>query len=220
MTSEPLRVASYNVHRVRGDLEEVAQVLRACRADVVAIQEPPRGLSGRGRLRRLAGAAGLAVVVAGGGARTTALLARPDIAAVRRYSLRLPWRLPRTRRGLAVADFAGIRVVAVHLSLSLAERSRHLIRLLLVVRTAPTGCVLAGDLNEEPGGPTWRRLGLHLHDLTAGSGPTFPAAEPRSRIDAVLGTNDMVGSQAQTVHDDVARRASDHLPVVVEVRRT
>ncbi|WP_129339692.1 endonuclease/exonuclease/phosphatase family protein [Cellulomonas endophytica] len=49
--------------------------------------------------------------------------------------------------------------------------------------------VVLGDLNELPSGPSWRRLGERLVDaaVAAGGGiPTFPAARPRKRIDAVL----------------------------------
>lgn len=213
-----LRVATYNVRGLKDDRSAVVQVLRAYAADVVAMQEPPRGPFGRLRLRRLAEAAGLAVVVSGGGARTTALLARPDLPVTLARSLRLPWRPGRTRRGLAIADVAGLRVISLHLGLTAGERSRHLVRVMPVVRAAAgPGCIVAGDLNEQPGGSSWRRLALHLRDLSPGSGPTYPASGPVRRIDAVLGTGGLVASPVPAVAGEAARRASDHLPVVVDV---
>jgi endonuclease/exonuclease/phosphatase family metal-dependent hydrolase len=194
-------------------------VLREAAADVVALQEPPRGPFGRVRTRRLAEAAGLEVAVNGGGARTTALLVRPGLQVTLARSLRLPWRPGRTRRGLSIVDVAGVRVIGVHFSLSAAERSRHLVRLMPVVRAAPgAGCIVAGDLNERPGGAVWRRLGLSLRDLTADSGPTYPAGDASARIDAVLGTGGLVASGARVIDDEQARGASDHLAVVVDVR--
>ncbi|WP_034226648.1 endonuclease/exonuclease/phosphatase family protein, partial [Actinotalea ferrariae] len=66
----PLRVATWNVRQLKDDRSAVVDVLRSLDADVVALQEPPRGPRGRSRLRGLAHDAGLAVAVAGGGART------------------------------------------------------------------------------------------------------------------------------------------------------
>src|SRR5450830_1490309 len=86
----PLRVMTYNVRQLRGDRAAVVQVLRNCRADVVALQEPPRGPFGRLRLRRVAEQAGLVPVVSGGGARTTAILVRPGLSVTLARSRRLP----------------------------------------------------------------------------------------------------------------------------------
>ncbi len=213
-----LRVLTYNVHQLRDDATAVAEVLRRSDADVVAVQEPPRGPFGRSRLARVAHAAGYEVAVGHGGARTTALLVRRGTPATVTQDVRLPWRPGRTRRGLAVADVRGIRVISAHLSLDEAERLRHVRRLVLLVRAAEGGCVVAGDLNEDPGGPARRRLALHLHDVTAASGPTFTARNPRRRIDAVLASSGITGTGARRLDADPARTASDHLPVVVDLR--
>ena len=206
---------TYNVRGLHDDVGAVAQVLRESEPDVVAVQEPPRGPFARHRLRRVAEAAGLEVAVGGGGARTTALLVRAGVPVLGPRAVRLPWRPGKIRRGMVIADVSGIRVIGVHLGLSAAERARHMVRLLTVV-TAAGRCVVAGDFNEPPGGRARRRLGLHLRELTAGIGPTFPTKGPVHRVDAVFGTGDLVGSGARVVDGDAARRASDHLPVVVE----
>ena len=212
-----LRVMTYNVRGLHDDAAAVAQVLRETAPDVVALQEPPRGPFARNRLRRVAEAAGLEVAVGGRAARTTALLVRAGLPVLGARAVRLPGRPGIIRRGMVIADVAGVRVIGVHLGLSAAERGRHMTRLLTVV-TAVDRCVVAGDFNEPRRGNARRRLGLHLRDLTAGLGPTFPAEQPQHRIDAVLGTRDLAGSGARVVDGEVARRASDHLPVVVDVR--
>lgn len=213
-----LRVMTYNIRMLNDDRAAVLSVLRDCAPDVVAIQEPPRwGLLGRWRLGRLATEAGLVVVVAGRGARTTALLARPEIAVTGAHGLRLPSTPGRTLRGLAVADHAGLRIVSVHLGLSAHERSRQVLRIMPLVAAAPN-CVVLGDLNELPDGPSWRRLGMNLRDLAAPAGPTYSATAPVKRIDAVLGSRGVTASVARVVTDDDTRRASDHLPVVVDIR--
>jgi endonuclease/exonuclease/phosphatase family metal-dependent hydrolase len=208
---------TYNIRGLRDDAAAVAQVLLESVPDVVAVQEPPRGTFARNRLRRVAEAAGLAVAVGGGGARTTALLVRAGLPVLGPRAVRLPRGWGSVRRGMVIADVAGVRVIGVHLGLSAAERGQHIVRLLTVV-TAAGSCVVAGDFNEPPGGRARRRLGLHLRELTGGVGPTFPTAHPAHRIDAVLGTGDLVGSGARVVDGDAARRASDHLPVVVDIR--
>jgi len=212
-----LRVMTYNIHRLRDDRSAVVTVLRDCAPDVVAIQEPPRGPLGRWRLRRLAADAGLVPVVSGGGARTTALLARPGVVLTSAHGLRLPWRPGRVRRGLSVAEAAGLRIVSLHLGLSAHERSVQIVRIMPLVAAA-SNCVVLGDLNEPPDGPSWRRLGMNLRDLAYHAGPTYPATGPTERIDAVLGSRGVTASGARVVTGDAARRASDHLPVVVDVR--
>lgn len=212
-----LRVMTFNVRGLRDDRAAVVEVLREAAPDVVAVQEPPRGPAGRRRLERLARAADLEVAVAGGGARTTALLTAPGLVVLDPHGAALPWTPPRTRRGLAVAEVDGIRVVGVHLGLTAAERARHADRIRQLVTTAPGPVVVAGDLNEPPGGPTWRTLGRHLRDLSAESGPTYPARDPRTRIDVVLGSPACEPGGAERRTGQVAERASDHLAVVADV---
>ncbi len=214
-----LRVLTFNVRQLRDDPAAVREVLATSGADVVAVQEPPRGPRGAGRLRRLAGAAGFGAVVVGGGTRTTALLVRDGLSVTGRRAVRLPWRPGRTRRGLAVADVEGVRVVSAHLSLVPAERARHLVRLLRVVASAPgRGCVVAGDLNEDPDGPTRQTLVLHLHEVTTAAGPTFTASHPRRRLDAILVSRGVTATRVHVVGPpELVRRASDHLPVVADL---
>lgn len=243
--STTLRVLTYNIRRLRDDAGAVRDVLAASRADVVAIQEPPRGPWGRRRLRNLAGSAGYRTVVLGGVARTAALLVREGVPCTGERAVRLRWyptRRSLTRRGFAMADVAGVRVISVHLGLGARQRAGHLITLLQVVTSVTGGCVVAGDLNEDPGGPSWRRLTLHLHDVGVTSAPTFPSDDPRHRIDAVLisraavarsvrvlgvdtGAGDVeagagaasAGAVGIGLRADVVRRASDHLPVLADL---
>ncbi|MGW6129567.1 endonuclease/exonuclease/phosphatase family protein [Cellulomonas sp. NPDC055163] len=265
-----LRVMTYNLKGLKLDAAAAASVVRAADPDVVGVQEPPRGPLGRWRLRRFARDAGLRVAVGHGGARTTALLVSPRAGRVEdARAVRLPWFGPRerrtawTRRGYALATVDGVRVVSVHLSLDRLERARHLSRILAEVEATPGPCVVVGDLNEQPGGETWGRLGALLQDAhvaaadhDAGAGPgtggapdpgagpgtgnaggralggaagrapggapgeparTFSAVRPRRRIDAVLASPELVPRGARVPDDDAARRASDHLPIVVEL---
>lgn len=211
-----LRVLSINIRRLRDSRDAVVTVLREARPDVVAVQEVTRGLTGGLRMRRLAAEAGL-VHVRTPGARTTGLLVRPGLGVLRSRGIPLRTRPGRTRRGAALVDLGSVRVASVHLGLNRAERLAHVDRLVRVLGAGVAPVVVAGDLNERPGGVTWRALDRHLSDLTSLSGPTYPASGPTQRIDAVLGSSHLRTRSVHVRADEVTRAASDHLPVLVEI---
>jgi endonuclease/exonuclease/phosphatase family metal-dependent hydrolase len=84
--------------------------------------------------------------------------------------------------------------------------------------------VLFGDLNAPPDAPELAELWTALDDAwlaadsTTGGGPTYPAAEPTSRIDYVT-VSDNVRVRSAVVPDrpDVVA-ASDHRPVVADLK--
>lgn len=225
--SRQVRVMTYNVRHLSVDPAAAAAVVRAAAPDVLGLQEPPRTAWGRVRLRRWARLAGMRVVVAGGAARTTALLVAPRLVpATQATGLRLPWwdlrpaRRSWTRRGAVVARAAGVRVVVVHLGLDAQERVRHVEALLdrfAADGSRPVPTVALGDLNEPPTGPAWSRLAVLVRDPDPGGPPTFPAVRPRHRIDAVLVGGGLTASSVTVPADATARRASDHLPVVADI---
>jgi endonuclease/exonuclease/phosphatase family metal-dependent hydrolase len=89
------------------------------------------------------------------------------------------------------------------------------------VRGQQLAAVLAGDLNEPPGGPAWQALADVVHDPGAGSAPTFSARHPRRRIDAVLAAPGLevldYGWPPGVAEEDVLM-ASDHRPVLATIR--
>ncbi len=214
----PLRVMTYNIKGLQLDQDALVQVVRAAAPEVLGVQEPPRGVSGSRHLREFAARAGLRVAVGGHGARTTAMLVAPGVAVADARAYRLPWRVGRTRRGFAVASVDGVLIVALHLALEAAERLGHLDLVLdtLALETGPR--VVVGDLNEQPGGPTWHRLTASgLRDAADPPLPTFTAVRPRRRLDAVLVSPDLRVDGSYVPDDPAARRASDHLPIVVDL---
>ena len=234
-----IRVLSYNIKELKLDAEAVVTVLRESGADVVALQEATRHPTGRRRMRRLARRAGMTCVVAGGGpfgSFTTALFVRADLAGrvvqATGRPLRWKWWYRRarlvwpTRRGYAVVDTGDVVVLSVHLGLDPRERAAHCRQLQEVVeRLGPQRCVLVGDLNETPDGPSWAALGEHLRDAAlesrapGGDLPTFSVGRPRRRIDAVLVGRDIEVRRVKTVRSEAALRGSDHFPVLAELRR-
>lgn len=210
-----MRVMTYNLKGLHMSAQAAASVVRSAEPDVLAVQEPPRGLFGRRRMRRFGAAVGLVPVVSGRGARTTALLVR-DGSVHGGRAVRLSWRPGRTRRGVSVAVVDGITVVVVHLSLVRAERAAHVDRILTtVVPTSRT--VVLGDINEQPDGPAWARLATHLGSAPVPTGPTFPSAGARQRIDAVVVTPDVLVTGVSVPDGPAVEAGSDHRPIVVDL---
>ena len=220
MTTSPaaarLRVMTYNVKGLQLSRPDVVAVVRAAAPDVLGVQEPPRGLLGWFRTWRFARDVGMRAVVNGGGARTTALLVARGRTVTGSTGVRLPNLSGRTARGIAVATVDGLRFVVVHLSLVRDERAAHLSDLL--VNHVPTlRTVVLGDLNEPPGGPTWTSLCTVLVDVDPMGDPTFPAIEPRQRIDAILRSPDLTSGTARVPSGQPAQVGSDHRPLVVDL---
>jgi endonuclease/exonuclease/phosphatase family metal-dependent hydrolase len=219
-----LRVLSFNVHGLRDDADAVAEVVRAADPDVACIQEAPKYLRWRARCARLARECGLLYVSGGGSTGGTALLAhlrvRPtDVAEVRLASA-YGW----PSRGIASAVVAksgiAVAVASLHLPLDASGRLDHAARAIAHQgERASANAVVAGDLNEPPGGRAWARLHeAGLRDLGPDSGPTYPATGPLRRIDAILGTDGVEVVDYRVLDGEAVRRASDHRPVLAIVR--
>lgn len=222
-----LGVLTWNVHDHRDDAAAVDRVLRAAAADVVCLQEARRWPGSRRRLERLAGGVGLRHLVGGRASGGTALLAGPRVrvhdARAERLPVRSPWARPRGTASavLSVAGSAVVGVVSLHLGLDERERGRH-VRQVLAQAPAGLPLVVAGDLNEPPGGPSWHHLAARVHDAGgAGSAAaTFPAHRPRVRIDTVLVSPELrvvsCGTPPGADEADLAA-GSDHRPVLARL---
>lgn len=235
-----MRVATVNVRELLDDTFALRDLLRIAAADVVCLQEVPTfGLVGH-RLGELAADTGLWLAAWGRAGAGTAVLAaaRVDVRAGAVRELPTPrWRdrRPVRRRGTAEAvvrvPLAGgwsreVLVRSVHLGLEAGERSDHVARL-APGTSVPGACgawsdaplVMAGDLNEEPGGAVHQRLCRDLVDAAEVVGqefPTFPARAPRRRLDLVLVDRRLSVTSVSTPAGDAAA-ASDHLAVVADL---
>jgi len=214
------------VHGLRAGVGEVAAVIRRFEPDLALLNET----GPRWRLARLERALGMQV------ARDpwsplrrrvpNAVLARPPWRVVRHRLHRFAdVRRPLNPRGAIVAEVHGpdgarLSVCCTHLGLHPLERL-HAVRELL--RVCPDGPVLVGgDLNELPDGRAVRELRERLTDawaLVGGEGgETFPATGPTARIDYLFVSAGLRVERAlvPAVLPE-ARRASDHLPLVVDL---
>lgn len=227
-----MRLLSYNIKSLQIDADAVRDVIVETAPDVVAVQETTRYLTGgRRRMRRLAAETGMVCVVPGGspfGAYTTALLVSaalaPTVVSTRGRPLSWRWWRRRdrvawpTRRGCAIVDLGDVVVISVHLGLEARERAEHCVEIAaLVERFGAHRCIVAGDLNETPDGPSWASLGRRLRDVAAGSTEgTFAVPTGRRRIDGVLVGSQIVGGRVSVVRSAAALAGSDHFPVLCD----
>lgn len=227
-----MRILTYNVRSLRDDADAVATVVRELAPDVVVVQEAPRFLRWRSKRAALARKCGLVVGTAN---RAGGLLVMTTLA-VRVVSSRftpLP-KSPRLhQRALEVVDIElrGARwtVASVHFSLDADERVSHLDSIWPELDLASSRLVVAGDINETPEGRVWQSLAARMQDayLASPDGPaeTFPARDPRRRIDGVFVEQAVEVVSCHAVHGDASVTrdllvaASDHLPVLAVLRQ-
>lgn len=222
-----MRFATYNVRGLRQGIDKVTSVLRSLRADVVCVQEAPRGLRWRSRCAALARRSGLLYVTGGRTGAGTMLMCSARTAVVYREDFPLPRTPGLHTRGLAIAvfDIAGSRLVAgsMHLGLESEERLRHLDlmvrRMESLARKHDAPYVLGGDVNERQDGPAWQQIAGLLTDGHAvapqGGSVTFGR---HSRIDGVFASRDLKVVGCGVPDADLVAEASDHRPVLAELR--
>jgi endonuclease/exonuclease/phosphatase family metal-dependent hydrolase len=233
LLEHPLRVLIYNIHHgidadQNMDLEAIADVIAAQGADIVALNEVNRGRATNGFVDTLPLISRRLGIPYQFGA--TLADAQYGNALLSRYPL-LDWdnihyaSNTTEVRGLlrAVIQVGGesVTVFATHLDhLSGPDHARReQVAQALTVWDGAPHTILAGDLNAEPDAPELAPIySAGLVDALRAAGLehvfTFWDRGPQRRIDYVFLTPDLTLVQAWVVES----RASDHLPVVVDVR--
>ncbi|ASK66716.1 metal-dependent hydrolase [Brachybacterium avium] len=229
-----LRILSWNLWELRGDLAALIEAARDLQPDVLLIQESPRFVLPSARLRWLARRVGRRVLLGGAGGRGLAILATDEVAAqvIRRGAHPVEQTVSDLNstypRGVAAVRLSipgggAVVVASTHLALQEENRLRHAEHLAALVRGAGAPVIVGGDLNETADGAARRHLAPLLRDPAAVSEHTFPAASPSRRIDAVLVTEQVRVRDARAVRSTAAvqesrlRGASDHLPALLDV---
>ena len=81
--------------------------------------------------------------------------------------------------------------------------------------------VFGGDLNENARGASWHIVAGGLVDAAEAKGCgdrlTFSCANPRARSDALFGDPRLEIPRNDVIHTPLARRASDHFPILVDL---
>jgi endonuclease/exonuclease/phosphatase family metal-dependent hydrolase len=237
-----LRVLTYNVHKCIGGVDRrydplrVRDAVAACRADVLLLQEVDEGARrtrGDRQVDVLGDLLGLRhrayfpnVRLRGGGHYGNAVLSRHAIVDVVNVDVTIPPTKPRSilQARLRVRHGGRNRTVVVcslHLGLLGFLRARQVRRFLQADAFASlhprAPSILAGDFNDSRG-----RLGELLRPAGFREAPrafrTFPAVAPMRALDRMYVRGDAAFAGVERVEGPAARWASDHRPVVADVR--
>lgn len=220
MSGVPLRVLSYNVHGLRDDRSALTGLIRDLEPDVVVVQEAPRRFRWRHKCAALADDIDMVVAAGGLPALGNLILVTLRVSVHETWCLRYPLIPGRHLRGAAFARCsvkdARFTVSGSHLATDPIERPAQAAQWKSALAAVDGPLVAAGDLNEGPGGGAWRTVADGFaapHD----AGLTYPATLPRLRLDAVFVSPDIAIESYDVIETDQARRASDHLPVLVDL---
>ena len=237
-----LRALSYNIHKCIGGVDRkydptrIAEVIRKLDVDIAMLQEVDGGVARSNHDQQvdvLGEQLGLRyriwfpnVDVRGGGQYGNAVLSRYPIIESRNVDLSVRFKKRRSALHAVLRvrhDDVDRTVHVYNMHLGLARYERRL-QLSMFLDSAPfqnlhhdTPVVVGGDLNDVYGGlgsllaPAGFR-GIERRPLT------FPAWGPVRALDAIFVRGDMDFMRLARCDSDLARRASDHRPLVADVR--
>lgn len=217
-----IRVAAYNLSGLP-DPGAAATVIQSFEADLVCAVETPGRLS----LQRLARRVGMEVVGrAGRGRLGVAVLAseRARVLSSSQHELARFQGLPPRACAQVIASVEGSRIAvfAVQLGLRPEARLRHAADLADLLGKVDAAPIVAGDLNEPPGGVANERLAGLVSDAfaVAGEGPgaTYPNPDPVARRDYVFVAPILEVARCWVPDDPLVAVASYHRPVVADLR--
>jgi endonuclease/exonuclease/phosphatase family metal-dependent hydrolase len=239
------RILTYNVHRFVGTDRKVsaartAEVIAACGADVVALQEARVGsyrktgfdleaiarhlgmeLHFEPTIRLFGEQFGLAVLTA---LPTRRIKAGALPTLPNRGSLE-------ARKALWVGiEVGGCELQILNTHLSLLSRRERLLQVDTLLgaewlggRPCVNPVVVVGDLNTGAGSKAYGRLAEELRDVQLEATlprlqPTFHARLPMRRIDHIFVSASIDVLHAEARRTPLARVASDHLPLIADLR--
>jgi len=232
-----LRVATYNIHRCRGldgrtRLDRIAAVIRALDADVVALQEVVgAGPGGGGQAEALGAALGMGWVMAAARLWRSHLFGNVVLSRlpiVQHLEHDLTWKTCEPRRLQRVDIAAGgghiLHVYNVHLGTALLERRHQAERLahLVADRHVAGPKIVLGDFNEWLRGRATLLLSEKLNSVDLQTHVrrrrTYPGVFPVLHLDHIYYSGKLEVVRIELPRTRAALIASDHLPLVAEVR--
>ncbi len=235
----PLRFLTYNVHSCFGtdrklDPARIAAVIHECRPDIIALQEVDVGRARSGGVDQ----AHMIATHLSMEAHFHPALHLKDERYGDAVLTALPMRLVKADvlpssgepRGALWVEIdltdVKLQVIVTHLGLSGSERVRQATTLLGPgwlggIGQAESRVILAGDLNAIARSAAYKLLATHLKDVQLQSKakprPTFPSRLPLLRLDHVFVGDGISVSDCKVHSSALARVASDHLPILVEL---
>lgn len=225
-------MASYNVHGGVGTdghfrPERIAEVIGELGADVIGLQEVHLGNGRFNMLDPIREATGMEIVSGRTFTRPVhgdfgnALLTRHGVVSREMLDLGVDGREPRGALDVVLQCDFPLRVVATHLGLRPWERREQVAKLLAALAKGEASgesmtTVLLGDINE------WFLWGrplrwLHAHFRSLPPRRTFPSRWPMFALDRIWVKPLQLVRRIQAHRSPLARLASDHLPLIVDV---
>lgn len=236
-----IRLVTYNIHKCRGmdrrvDPARIAEVLRGCNADVIALQEVIANPTGEPELNQaqfIADQLGGYQVCFGearlhrGAPYGNAILSRVPVVSSQDYDLT---HHGRERRGCLRVDVECgsqlLHVFNVHLGTSFFER-RHQGRKLISTdvlgsRQLRWPTIVVGDFNEWTRGLATRLMRTKFRSVEARlhlqRRRTYPGVLPLFHLDHFYFDERLELITAKLMRTKLALVASDHLPIVADFR--
>lgn len=242
--TKTLRIMSYNVHGCKGmdgkiSTDRLARVITRYNPDVVALQELDAGRLRSSRIHQAEKIAHrLEMSFHFHPAHSVedehygnAILSRFPMKIMKQDALPKLWnRKFLEPRGAiwAVIDYHGMKVNIVNTHLSVWHRER-LVQMKALLNNdwlqhpdCQGPLVLCGDLNLDPKSPVYKEICTRLHDsqlMLSGHKPTqtWFTDYPFRRIDHIFVTPEFSVRSIEVSHTTLAKVASDHLPLIVEL---
>ncbi len=243
-TPPTLRVLCYNIHYGQGmdgeyNIERLAEVIKAAKPDLVALQEVDVGVRRSGRVHQLQKLGELTGLTARfgptqhyeGGLFGNAVLTRlpilDELIQPLPYTDATPERQTYPRGAMVVIvqapDGKPLRFISTHFQHNVPEDRVEEAKAINALFAAPADqlrTILAGDFNATPEAEPIAILEKHWsHATDAARAPSAPSVNPKSRIDYIFFRET---SQFRVVSIEVLPEAmaSDHRPVLAVLELT
>jgi endonuclease/exonuclease/phosphatase family metal-dependent hydrolase len=232
-----LRIATYNIHRCRGldgrtSAARVADVIRAIEPDVIALQEViGAGASSTGHAEELGALLGMGWVMAParhlrGCLFGNVVLSRFPIHHHAQYDLSWKTCEPRCcqRVDIALGGDDTLHLYNVHLGTAYLERRHQAGRLSAIVHDRRVGApkVVLGDFNEWMRGLATTMLSERLQSIDLRQHlrrrRTYPGVFPVLHLDHIYYEGKVEVVKVELPRTRLSLMASDHLPLVAELR--
>ncbi|HZT82818.1 MAG TPA: endonuclease/exonuclease/phosphatase family protein [Gemmataceae bacterium] len=232
-----MRLLSYNIHKGIGNdrryrMERIIRVIEEENPDLICLQEVThnhRRSRYHDQPRLLANHFGAAAhfyqmnVPLKNGGYGNLVLSRWPFRVKHQVSLRLHNRKPRGAQCVVVETPEGpLHLVNWHLGLNEKERHwqvRHLLNHHLFRESAHLPTVIAGDFNDWRNTLAGNAFAEHAFELLTAPASrfrSFPSFLSMMALDKVFARGPVIARHARVVRSKLARRASDHLPVVLD----
>lgn len=238
---ETVKIVSYNVGTFtkyqENSMAMIADMMKEVGADAISMNELDSCTARTGKVYQLEEFAGMMggwrfkfgpAMPYDGGAYGDGLAVSPDAGLVDSWAMTLPQAGGAEPRALVVMELEDYVVASTHLdhvSDSAQTVQAETINNVMKARYGDSDkpVFLCGDMNAVPGSQTMERFAGSWKVISSGT-PTFPSDSPVTCIDYILALDN--GARYRVIQSSVLQnfesgdpaQASDHLPVLAEIR--